>query len=405
MSLKTKLSLAFGLFFGAVLLLAFLGAGSIFRQNDATKIILEDNYESLDYAQEMLRSLDRHDWSVFSQNLEKQQRNVTEPGEQEVTDALAAGFFALQNAAADSPQAQRADSTVRDCLHRIWDINQGAILQKTDRARQVGEQAFQIIGMLSTALVLLAFTFLLNLPSYISRPITALRDGIRQIVQRNYTARVEVRSHDELGELAGAFNDMAQKLDFWEHSNWAQVLFEKSRIEAIIQQMQDAILGLDERQQVLFLNSVMEKLLGLTAKDVVGKNALEVALHNDLLRHLLRPAESVKSTDLKIYFEGSECFFDQEKTDVQSGDRVIGQVILLKNVTAFRASDSAKNNFIAAIVHELKTPIASIQTALRLLYDGQTGTLNDAQQEALAQIRDDTERLLSVTGKLQGRTG
>lgn len=399
MTLKTKLYLAFGLFFGAVLLLAFLGGVGIFRQNDATKIILEDNYESLDYAQEMLRSLDRHDLTVFSQNLEKQQRNVTEPGEQEVTDALAAGFAALQNAVADSPQTQHADSMVREQLHRIWDINQGAILQKTERARQVGERAFQIIGMLSTALVLLAFTFLLNLPGYISRPITALRDGIRQIVQRDYTARVEVRSHDELGELAGAFNDMAEKLDFWEHSNWAQVLFEKSRIETIIQQMQDAIIGLDERQQVLFLNPVMERLLGLGAKDVVGKNALEVALHNDLLRHLLRPTAEEKG-DLKIYFEERECFFDLEKTDVRSGDRVIGQVILLKNVTAFRASDSAKNNFIAAIAHELKTPIASIQTALRLLDDG---PLNEAQQKALAQIWEDSERLLSITSELQGR--
>ena len=100
-------------------------------------------------------------------------------------------------------------------------------------------------------------------------------------MQRDYTARVEVQSRDELGELAGAFNDMAEKLDFWEHSNWAQVLFEKSRIETIIQQMNDAIIGLNERQQVLFLNPVMERLLGLAAKDVVGKNALEVALHND----------------------------------------------------------------------------------------------------------------------------
>lgn len=401
MSLKAKLYLAFGLFFGAVLLLAFLGAGGIFRQNDATKIILEDNYESLDYAQEMLRSLDRRDWAVFSQNLDSQQRNVTEPGEQEATDALAAGFAALQNAAADSPQAQRADSTIRDQLHRIWDINQGAILQKTDRARQVGERAFQIIGMLSTALVLLAFTFLLNLPSYISRPITALRDGIRQIVQRDYTARVEVRSHDELGELAGAFNDMAEKLDFWEHSKWAQVLFEKSRIETIIQQMQDAIIGLDERQQVLFLNSAMERLLGLEAKDVVGKNALEIALHNDLLRHLLGPTDNPKG-DLKIYFEERECFFDTEKIDVRSGDKVIGQVILLKNVTAFRASDSAKNNFIAAIAHELKTPLAAIQTALHLL---ENEPLQEAQQKAVAQIRENSERLLSIAGELQGRTG
>ncbi|MBV6438906.1 MAG: HAMP domain-containing protein [Haliscomenobacteraceae bacterium CHB4] len=399
MKLKTKLSLAFGLFFVALLLLAFLGGNGIYRLNDATQVILEDNNESLEYVRGMLRSLDNRDFTVFAQNLEKQKDNITEIGEQEVVNVLQSGFDSLLANAGNPGQILRFDALVREKLYQIWDINQAAILRKSNEARHTGENAFQLIGILSTLLVLLAFTFMLNLPSYISRPIAELRDGIRQILQRNYTARVEVRSSDELGELASAFNEMAQKLDFWEHSNWAQVLFEKRRIETIIEQMQDAIIGLDERQQVLFVNPVMEKLLGLTAKDMVGKNALEIALRNDLLRHLLRK-ENTAAGDLKIFFEGRESFFNEEKHEVRNDNEVIGQVIVLKNVTVFRELDMAKTNFIATISHELKTPISAIKMSLKLLADERIGPLNEEQQKLIGQIRDDSERLLHITGEL-----
>ena len=399
MKLKTKLSLAFWLFFVALLLLAFLGGTGIYRLNDATQVILKDNYETLEYVQEMLRALDSGDDAAFIQNLDKQRENITETGEQVVTDALVASFDSLQALPAGSEKNARFEIAVRTHLHEIWDINQAAILRKSEEVRRTGENLFQLIAILSTFLVLLAFSFVLNLPAYISRPVAELRDGIRQILQRDYTARVEVRSRDELGELGTAFNDMAQKLDFWEHSNWAQVLFEKRRIETIIEQMQDGIIGLDEAQKVLFINPVMEKLLGLSAKNVVGKNALELALKNDLLRQLLRKEEKPEG-DLKIFYEGKENFFNKEQTDVRNGDAVIGQVIVLKNVTAFRELDSAKTNFIATLSHKLKTPAEAIHVSLNMLEDKHIGELNEEQQKQTTKIREESRYLSNLADEL-----
>ncbi len=47
-------------------------------------------------------------------------------------------------------------------------------------------------------------------------------------------------------------------------------MFEKSRIEAIINNMQDAVIGLDEKEEILFVNEVAEKLLGLKKNEVMG---------------------------------------------------------------------------------------------------------------------------------------
>jgi len=395
MKLQHKLSLAFGLFFVSVLVLAALGAFSIHRLNKATQVILVDNYESLDYVQEMFRSLDTDSMAVFAYFLDKQLQNITEPNEGEVTQSVADAFHALPTG--DSTAKKALDAQIRSGLHQILDINQSAIVSKSEKAHKSGEAAYQLIAVLSTVMVLLLFTFLLNLPGYISRPLTDLRDGIRQIMQQDYSARLEVRSKDELGELSSAFNDMAQKLDFWEHSNWAKVLFEKKRIEAIVDGMQDAIIGIDELQNVLFVNPVMEKLLGVHAEGLIEKNALELALKNDLLRQLLR---ADTKGELNIVLEGKECWFKPEILDVGSGSHPLGKVIVLKNVTPYRALDEAKTNFIATISHELKTPIAAMQMSMRLLDDDRVGKLNTEQKLLVQQMRSDHARLQRITGEL-----
>ncbi|WP_350340377.1 HAMP domain-containing protein [Paraflavitalea speifideaquila] len=56
-----------------------------------------------------------------------------------------------------------------------------------------------------------------------------------------------LKQEDEFGELAQAFNSMASKLDEYENSNLAKLTFEKKRIETIINQMRDGIIGLDEK--------------------------------------------------------------------------------------------------------------------------------------------------------------
>ena len=83
---------------------------------------------------------------------------------------------------------------------------------------------------------------------------------------------------------------------------------------------------------------------------------------------------------------------------------VIGQVIVLRNITPFHELSEAKTNFIATISHELKTPISSIKLSAQLLNDGRVGKINDDQKELLDSIEDDSERLLKITGELLNMT-
>lgn len=162
--------------------------------------------------------------------------------------------------------------------------------------------------------------------------------------------------------------------------------------------MQDAIIGFNEKNIILFANEQALKLLAMPEEDLLGKYAPDVAVRNDLLRTLINLEQSIKP--LKIYAEGKESYFTKELYPITANDIPIGQVIILKNITSFRELDIAKTNFIATISHELKTPISSIKMSLKLLEDNRVGTVNSEQEKLIINIKEDAQRLLKITGEL-----
>src|ERR1700722_3864673 len=397
--LKTKLSLGLIFLFVVIVLFGVLGLFYINRLSDEGRLVLQNNHESIVYANRMLEALengpaDKNAMEIFRDNLKKQQANITEVGEKEATDELTKNF----NEMMVDPTDQSNYADIRRSINKILDLNEMAIVRKNATAQRTADGAKEVLTILFTILTLVSFTFIFNLPGIISDPISSLAEGIRAIAGKNYKKRIYLRQGDEFGELANAFNTMAEKLDEYENSNLAQIKFEKSRIETIINQMRDGIIGLDDKRNVLFLNAVAEKLLGLKEKDIAGKYAPDTALTNDLMRTLLQ--EDPAKKDLKIFCDDKEGYFSKDVLEVCNNGVIIGHVIVLRNITPFHELNEAKTNFIATVSHELKTPLSSIKMSARLLTDLRVGALNGEQQELLRSITDDADRLLKITAEL-----
>jgi PAS domain S-box-containing protein len=397
--LKTKLSLGLVFLFIVIVLFGVLGLFYINQLSKEGRQVLQNNQESLLYCNRMLQSLEdirtRKDaMAIFSDNLKRQQGNITEIGEKEATDELTKNY----NEMLVDPNDSSNYVDIRRSIYRIQDLNEQAILRKNTIAHQTAESAANVLTMLFTVLTLVSFTFIFNLPGIISGPISSLSEGILAIAGKNYKKRIYLKQGDEFGDLANAFNIMAGKLDEYESSNLAQIKFEKSRIETIINQMRDGIIGLDEKRNILFLNAVSEKLLGLKEAEIIGRYAPDIALKNDLMRTLL--LDDPEKKDLKIFADNKESYFSKDVLDVTNNTEIIGQVIVLRNITPFHELNEAKTNFIATVSHELKTPISSIKMSAQLLTDLRVGALSEEQQELIRSITDDADRLLKITGEL-----
>jgi len=67
------------------------------------------------------------------------------------------------------------------------------------------------IALAGTFCFLIAFVLLVNLPGNIANPVKELTESIKEIAAQNYSKRVHFDKHNEFGDLANAFNTMAQK--------------------------------------------------------------------------------------------------------------------------------------------------------------------------------------------------
>lgn len=406
MTIKSKLAMGLWFLFIVILLLGGLGSYYLKINSDLSSRVIKDNYESLLYSRNMMESLDDpsllqnpEEIKEFEQQLVLQEQNITELGEKDLTRQLKAYFAQLKNTdPVNTAALESCKSLLKKTLYKITDLNMQSIVRKNKIAKQDSNDAVLYMAIICTVSVLIAFTFILNFPAYIAGPVRELTESIKQIAARDYSQRLHFKSDDEFGVLAEAFNTMAQKLDEYEHSNLATIIFQKKRIETIINNMQDAIIGFDENNKILFANHKAVGILGIPEKELLNKYAPDIALKNDLLRSLLNSVQ--RDQPLKIFADGKESYFTQENLQITSDNKLIGHVIILKNITDFKELDAARTNFIATISHELKTPISSIKMSLKLLEDERVGTVNEEQQKLIAHIKDDSQRLLKITGEL-----
>lgn len=442
MSIKSKIAAALAFMFAIILVLGGLGIYYLNKLSSDSQAILKDNYISLEYASNMQKALamltestahDPDGLADFEANLKKQEANITEFGEQDATTGLRREFNRLRTGDTDPLVIAR----IRQYLFALDDTNRQAIIRKNEAAKQTAKDALLWLATVGTFCGLILFSFIINFPGYIANPVRELTRGIKQVTKRNFEERLHIHTNDEFGELAQSFNSMAEKLDEYEHSNLAQVLFEKRRIDTLIRIMSEGIVGMDENKRILFANPVACRLLGVDEAQLLGRYAPDVAASNDLMRTLIQDimaenqTETERSGFLKIFDPstpvqstapdglngsdtstasadrpGKESYFNKRTHIVnvtptgEEQSQLAGYVMVLENITPYKELDLAKTNFIATISHELKTPLSSIKMSLKLLEDSRIGQLNDEQQQLIGNVSADTNRLLNLTGEL-----
>jgi PAS domain S-box-containing protein len=444
--LKSKITLGVLFLFLVIVLLSILGILFTNKLAEETKGTILNNYTSVEYSFHMLKSIEdmysiqldqiktksfedsvmissfQIEKNIFDEQLAKEANNVTETGEAELVGQLHNEYKDYLNLFNEIKSKQNYNENdiskfyeqylkVRQTISEIYDLNMFAIQKKSSEMQNLANEITIYMAVVATISILITLSFIFYFPSKIVEPIKELTSRIKSISERKYDQKLEINRKDELGELASAFNLMAERLKLYEAKHIDQLLSEQKRMESLVHHLEDGVLLIDENKNVVVANKKILDITGLKESEIISHYLPDVATHNDLVREIYKTTlgtnrESGSAKPLRIIFNNEEFFYKIDKEEIKAyseftrQETYIGYLILLKNITQFQVRDTAKTNLLATASHELKTPLSSINLSLKLLEDKRLGELSKEHSEVINSLRQQSNRLSRVINEL-----
>jgi PAS domain S-box-containing protein len=174
------------------------------------------------------------------------------------------------------------------------------------------------------------------------------------------------------------------------------------RHERILDAVGEGIYGVDVQGRISFVNPAGARLLGYTSNELLGRDAhttfhvdeSDVAGSGCHLDAALRSGELVRRSD-ETYARRDGVCFPAEITAApqQDGAEITGAVVVFSNISARRAIERMKEEFVSVVSHELRTPLTSIRGSLGLLAGGAVGPLPPGAERMVRIALDNSDRL------------
>ena len=237
--------------------------------------------------------------------------------------------------------------------------------------------------------------------STITTPINELNTKASLIAKGDFNQRVSTKSADEIGMLGNTFNYLAERLN----NTLIEISSEKSKLDAIINNMADGIMAIDSEGFVMSYNKTLLKLLNCKENVFLEDNLVEIAqnLDLDLNLSLERIKKSVEKQEVGT-------FLLRTKEDVTLRVSVAnfkddsniqnGYILLFQDFTQLQKLEDMRKEFVANVSHELKTPITTIKTYAETLGIG--GLDEELSQSFIMTIEKEADRMATlVTDLLQ----
>jgi two-component system phosphate regulon sensor histidine kinase PhoR len=237
-----------------------------------------------------------------------------------------------------------------------------------------------VLGLAAAAAYLLARRF--------TRPLEALMDGARRITAGDFHHQIRSDGPRELAALAEVFNTMSRRLaetfNLLEH--------DREQLRAILSGMVEGVVAIDEQHRIVFANQRASELLGFDRVTAVHR-PWEQTLRQPGLREIihkgLAAAEPYRE---ELEWKGPPPRSLRVYVSRFHGHGMPGAVIVLHDTTELRQAERLRQDFVANVSHELKTPLAVIKSSIETLVDG-AAEEPESRQLFLQQIVREADRL------------
>ncbi|MBE0449944.1 MAG: HAMP domain-containing protein [Clostridia bacterium] len=263
-------------------------------------------------------------------------------------------------------------------IYLRYDLND--IYGTLNRARRIILQAVAMSLVLS-----IIIGFLLS--KSITDPINEVTLKAAKLAEGDFNQIVEVRSEDEIGALSKTFNFLTGELKKY----ISEISSEKSKLEAIINYMEDGLIAINAEGQIIHCNPKAGKLLttdGVFNDDIIG-DLLSIYSSGKLNNGIGSKSISYNLLILKVNFAP---FLDESS-------KKMGVVFVLQDITEEERLENMRREFVANVSHELKTPLTSIKSYTETILDGAVDD-PEMQKTFLEVINTEADRMARLVRDL-----
>jgi len=265
-------------------------------------------------------------------------------------------------------------------------------------------QDFTLLSFVSIWVIFilgLVFNFLIMIG-----PINEVLIGLNNIISGNFGYKIQCNAEGELSNLIFSFNEMSERLQFYEKKNVTQLVSEKAKLQALVSTIEDGAILLDTELRLLFVNKVAIKVFQWFNKDVIGQvifqylpihvNEALLPVLNNMVKSNCLYNESLQAQEviIDLNYESLKTFRFLLSTVLnKNAESLTSVVITIQDITRETQLNEAKNQFISNVSHELRTPLCNIGSFLETLIDYSHKLTLQQKNQFLQIAYSETQRL------------
>jgi len=244
-----------------------------------------------------------------------------------------------------------------------------------------------------------------------------MSEAIQKVASGNFNVKIGIKRRDEIGELARNLEWMKEEL----RKNFEGMKKEEEKLNAIVDNVGDAIIVLDNRKKIILANLAAQKLIAHTEEETRGMEyykflrlfdkekqificnfdtinnedcPVEKAIVSKKIVFIPKGIYLINKYGVKIEIDGSVAPYKDLRGEI------MGYVIVLRDVTSEREVERMKSEFVSITSHQLRTPLSSIRWYVEMLLDGDAGELNKLQKDFTSEVHQSTKKAIELINNL-----
>jgi two-component system phosphate regulon sensor histidine kinase PhoR len=218
-----------------------------------------------------------------------------------------------------------------------------------------------------------------------ARQLRKVTEATKRIAGGQYTQRINSAGGRAFDSLARAFNDMSESLA----GQFAQFEEDRRQLRTILGGMIEGVVAIDGQQQLLFANQRAADLLEFHPITAIGRKFWEIIRQKPIQALLEKALDDDAPQREELDWRGGS---KSMAIYVSPLGRERGAILVLQDISELRRLERLRQEFVANVSHELKTPLAVIKANVETLIDGAVDD-REHRLDFLQQVNEQADRL------------